>query len=68
MKRPTHGAAGNKADFFSDLESAADNSGSPKSRKMSFKEKFKRFTSPTPNRKSDSSGVRIGGKEKKLQL
>ena len=33
--------------------SAAEaNTASPKTRKMSFREKFKRFTSPTPNRKS----------------
>jgi hypothetical protein len=30
----------------------ASNEASPKTRKMSFREKFKRFTSPTPNRKN----------------
>eukprot|EP00094_Tigriopus_californicus_P011294 TCALIF_10901-PA protein Name:"Similar to CdGAPr GTPase-activating protein CdGAPr (Drosophila melanogaster)" AED:0.47 eAED:0.47 QI:0/0/0/0.37/0.85/0.75/8/0/1611 len=33
--------------------------GSPKARKMSFREKFKRFTSPTPNRK-ETPGL-VGG-------
>lgn len=37
--------------------------GSPKARKMSFREKFKRFTSPTPNRKETSGSVSISVKE-----
>jgi hypothetical protein len=37
------------------LENGPD--GSPKCRKMSFKEKFKRFTSPTPNRKTEAANA-----------
>ena len=41
--------------------------GSPKTRKMSFKEKFRRFTSPTPNRRgmeSDEGNKRASIREK----